>query len=224
MRRLRILSSVLLTLAASEPALAKTLPIPAVSQSLSNWCWLASGEMVFRYLGVPNLNPAGIYQCGIAAVVFGGPCASDCQLCNVGSGTIQVLRDMLVWYPQVVKQVAHVTMPTVVATMTTSALSFANVVEEIDRGRPIVAGISPHSGFKPPGLSEHAVLIVGYEVSGPQLWMIINDPFPYGTVGMPDPYVGAGGKKVGAGRFAVPYEAMIQSLAWQNSVLGIGLQ
>src|SRR5262245_6213172 len=96
-----------LVLSQASAVTAKTIPIQPLAQNLSSWCWLAVGEMVFRYYNVPNVNPVGIYQCGIAAAVFGGSCRMDCRLCNVGSGPVQTLRNMIVYYPQFVRDVAR---------------------------------------------------------------------------------------------------------------------
>jgi hypothetical protein len=38
--------------------------------------------MVFRYYNIPNVNPAGILQCGVVGVMVGNPCAADCRCCS----------------------------------------------------------------------------------------------------------------------------------------------
>jgi len=52
----------------------------------------------------------------------------------------------------------------------------------------------------PPGLAEHAVLIVGYGQSGNTI--VLNDPFPYQAAGISPPYLQAGGIALAPGRFA----------------------
>ena len=76
------------------------------------------------------------------------------------------------------------------------------VKSEIDNGRPIIAGISPGSGMMPPGLAQHAVLIVGYDDVGAIL--IVNDPFPYQAAGMIPPYVQVGGAQILPGDLQFP--------------------
>ena len=214
--------AVVLLLFLSPSVNAKVLPIAPISQNASSWCWLAVGQMIFEYLDVPSLNPPGYYQCGIAAVVFGGPCSYNCQLCNLGSGTTQRLRDMLVYYPNVVQQASSLQTPLVNAQALNHALSADAVATEIDEGRPIVAGVSPHLASLPPGLSEHAILIVGYEDTGSAFWIIVNDPFPYQAVGMQDMYTPVGGYLLTAGRYAIPMAQLIHALNWKNSVWRIG--
>src|SRR5262249_37309725 len=149
-----------------------------------------------------------IYQCGIAAAVFGGSCRMDCRLCNVGSGPVQTLRNMIVYYPQFVRDVARLASSNLSADVVLDKLSEDDVKDEIDGGRPIVAGISPHSGLLPPGLSEHAVLIIGYEERDDDLYLIVNDPFPYELVRMRDPYTSNGGSRLTAGRYRILYDTM----------------
>lgn len=222
MRSLRSIAIVAaITISIAFPAAGRTLPIQPVSQNLSNWCWLAAGEMIFRYYGVPNVNPAGYYQCGIAAAVLGGACVNDCRWCNVGSGTAHTVRDMLELYPRVVSGLLRRRVPQVSADFDTRELTEDEVKEEIDANRPIVAGISPHSGLLPPDVSEHAVLIVGYEERNGDLTILINDPFPYQSVGLQDPYTASGGRLVRPGRYAIPYQTLVDDLAWGNTIFGI---
>ncbi len=57
---------------------------------------------------------------------------SNCAICNVGSGTTQSLRDMLVYYPRFVQQVAHVQAPQIDADVVEDALSEDDLRDEID--------------------------------------------------------------------------------------------
>jgi hypothetical protein len=95
----------------------------------------------------------------------------------------------------------------------------AGVKAEINAGRPIAAGISPGMGFLPPGVSEHAVLIVGYNnVSNA---VIVNDPFPYQSQGLQPSYLQYGGSQIKPGQFSVPYAALVGPIKWANTVFGI---
>jgi len=58
------------------------------------------------------------------------------------------------------------------------SLSEEEVKQEINEGRPIIAGVSP-SGFKIDGISQHTALIVGYDDRSGDLKLIVNDPFPF---------------------------------------------
>src|SRR5689334_6854940 len=45
------------------------LVVAPVQQETEVWCWLAVGEMVFRYYGLPSVNGFGDYQCGIVGAL-----------------------------------------------------------------------------------------------------------------------------------------------------------
>jgi hypothetical protein len=179
--------------------------------------------MVFRYYHVPAVNPIN-YQCGLAAAVFGGPCVANCTLCNVGSGPVGTIKYLLLNYPAFARNLTHKDGPDLSANVTTSELSEDDIKSEIDDDRPVIAGISPHSGLLPPGLSEHAVLIVGYTESGGRLFLIVNDPFPYDMMNMQDPYTHKGGSRLSPGRYRIAYDTMVNDLAWGNTVSGIDAQ
>jgi hypothetical protein len=193
-------------------------------------CWLATGEMVFRYYHIPANAPN--YQCGelrfqgahqvapFGPMAFTGPCWANCGPCSgVAAGSIQGIVNMIVQYPQGMSIVTGQNVALQNPSVSLTPLEASDVVAEIDFGRPIIAGISPGAGMLPPGLSEHAVLIVGYRTDGSVL--LVNDPFPYQSVGMTPPYLSVGGVQVMPGRFAVSYTAMRDSLNWGNAVYGI---
>src|ERR1700759_4403447 len=102
-RELLFVSAViaLLSLAVALPRPSRArdadLSIDPVMQNTPVWCWLAVGEMVFKYFDVPNVNPAGIYQCGIIGTIAGpySPCWSDCTRCVVGAGQASNITNML---------------------------------------------------------------------------------------------------------------------------------
>lgn len=206
-----------------QPAIganAKTLSVPAVDQKLSSWCWLAAAEMVFRYYRVPAIH--SVYQCGLAASFFGGPCAVDCRYCNVGSGPVETIGTVITNYPGFARRYTGRNGPDLAADVSHEALSAEDLINEIDADRPVIAGISPHSRFLPPGLSEHAIVIIGYEGSDEQdLQVLVNDPFPYSSAGIPNPYTSNGGRQVGALRFRISYRALVERLAWRNTIAGI---
>ncbi|CAK0037483.1 Uncharacterised protein [Burkholderia pseudomallei] len=218
------------------PVGATTLNVPPVQQATPAWCWLATGEMVFRYYGIPS-NGAGpnasssAYQCGEARgqgavrvgpsgpLSFQGPCWMNCVPCAAtGSRNLQGLYNLVVQYPQIVQITVGNTV-LLKAQATTSPLSLSALQNEIDSGRPVFAGISPGVSYLPPGVSEHAVLIVGYQPGGQ---IIINDPFPYQQAGMTPAYVRYGGAQLMPGRFIVPYEALVGPINWANTIYGVG--
>lgn len=85
------------------PALvrAEKLAIAPIAQETPVWCWVAVGAMVLNYYDVPNLNPAGDYQCGIIAARFGPNtvCWTNCRACQVPAGAPSEITRMLREYP-----------------------------------------------------------------------------------------------------------------------------
>jgi hypothetical protein len=186
--------------------------------------------MIFQYYGVSANHPTD-YQCGeargqgavatggIGQFAFAGPCWANCYACgNVGAGTIRGIYNLITQYPQIVARTAGNTR-FLQAQFTVTPLPMAGVKAEINAGRPIAAGISPGMGFLPPGVSEHAVLIVGYDnVSNA---VIVNDPFPYQSQGLQPSYLQYGGSQIQVGQFSVPYAALVGPIKWANTVFKI---
>ena len=81
------LSTLCLLGASAGSSEAGSLSIRPVIQKASVWCSAAVGEMVFDYFHVPNVNPAGHFQCGILGVLAAGKqwqeCAYRCERCPV---------------------------------------------------------------------------------------------------------------------------------------------
>jgi hypothetical protein len=206
------------------------LPIAPVPQQTGTWCWLATGQMIFQYYGVPANHPTD-FQCGeargqgavptggLGQYAFAGPCWNNCYACGgVGAGTIVGLYNLIIQYPQIVARTVGNT-KLLQAQFAVSPLSFPALEVEINAGRPIAAGISPGAGFLPPGVSEHAVLIVGYDISTNSVF--INDPFPYQSQGMQPSYLQFGGIQTQPGQFQVPYATLVGPIKWGNTVFGI---
>jgi hypothetical protein len=75
--------------------------------------------------------------------------------------------------------------------------------------------------FLPPGVAEHAVLIIGYIDEAPMMALVVNDPFPYQTAGQMPSYPQFGGRQTMPGQFQVPYGAMVGPIAWKNSIFNL---
>ena len=98
-------------------------------------------------------------------------------------------------------------------------LSPSEIVDEIDEGDPVVAGISP-SGmgvFYPPGMSEHVVLVVGYYRSSSGFRVLINDPMPYAHMGH-NPYLAAGAARTQPGQYLIDYGSFVHHLGYKDSI------
>jgi hypothetical protein len=102
-------------------------------------------------------------------------------------------------------------------------LPFQQAQSDIDSGAPIFAGINPSSSSVLFGQSQHLVVIVGYEIQNGQDYLVVNDPFPYAEVGVPDPYLSAGATSLQPGQYSVSYSTFGQSLLWNTSYDGLAL-
>src|SRR5215469_210341 len=147
---------------------SKTLAIAPIAQEENDWCYAASAEMIFLYYGLPSLN-ANNYQCGVVAAfnAYVYPqypqCAVDCTLCaQVGGGVLDTVAQLIDQYGLVASQEFGLQSPVLTSTETYSQLDMQTVVAEITAGRPVLAGISP-GGYPFPDVSQHAVVIVGYD-------------------------------------------------------------
>ena len=223
--------SIMLTGFSSNAEAGKVLPIPPKLQSTPSWCWLATGEMVFKYYKIAQNHPTD-FQCGEARfqgavqvgiggpMSFWGPCWVNCNNCRSASaGSVQGLINMINQYPPAMKIINGSGVVLQAPQVSLTALDFDDIQSEIENDRPIIAGISPGAATMPPGLAEHAVLIVGYNNPGEIL--IVNDPFPYQQANMMPPYIQFGGTRMQLGRFAISYAAMVNSLNWSNAVYDI---
>lgn len=210
---------------ADEAPAARTLQAAPTLQQTPVWCWAASAEMVFRYYGLPNVNPYGNYQCGlIASWFYGSACSVDCSLCQYPIGPMSNMQTLIDNYGAFVYATLGIPSRSLSSTLVFRALTFAEVVTEIASGRPVVVGISPGSGFALPNASEHIAVLVGYDNTNGQQMLIVNDPFPFQAPPYnqyPNPYLQAGGTQLGVGRFALSRDALVNRLAWANSIYQI---
>jgi hypothetical protein len=153
------------------------LHIPPVFQERPSWCWAAVGEMVFKYYYVPAAHRTD-YQCGIAQsrkLCVGIP---NCVECDFPAGDEATMVNMLEQYPVMATKGGVAGDIALTAQSKAGSLSEAEVKQELNEGRPIIAEVSP-SGFKIDGISQHMALIVGYDDSSGNLKLTVNDPFPF---------------------------------------------
>lgn len=200
------------------------LGIQPIAQQTEVWCWAAAAEMVLRHYGLPNLNPAANFQCGIVGAYFymlgglGHPCVSNCALCVTPIGSLTELRALVNNYGVVARQFG-VPSEVLSARALFDYLSLPRLAAELDGGAPVIAGIS-FNGLRLPNISQHAVVIVGYDATGPEPVLYINDPYPYHLVVPPNqnPYLLAGGSFLSPGRYLISYQAFVTELVWANTL------
>lgn len=194
---------------------SKILPIMPVFQQTQVWCWLAVGEMIFKHFGVPTVNAAGNYQCGIIGSISGtrSPCYQNCFNCVMPSGSNYGTISMLSNYSMIASNKRFYYSER-------KGLSENDVMTNIDNGQPIIAGTSYTSrnfNFD----SEHVVLIVGYEVVNGQLYLVVNDPFNYTTF---NPYINSGGKNLKSNQYLINYYDFRDKVFWNWAVFNINIR
>lgn len=198
--------------------------IAPIFQLAPMWCWATCGEMIFRYYKVPNMNPAGIYQCGLIGFMLGGVCNANCALCNmVGAPNSAFIQKMIKDYSAAASKNAI----KLSSQHKNSALSYDDVKKEIDAKRPIIAGVNT-SGINKK-MTEHVAVVIGYsentvkQKNGEELickYIKVNDPFPFNNFGN-NPYVKAGGKDLGQGQYEILYDDFVKKLVWKESFYDI---
>ncbi|MCA6364810.1 MAG: hypothetical protein IM638_17380 [Bacteroidetes bacterium] len=207
-----------------------TMVIPPVQQETEVWCWLAVGEMIFRYYGLPTVNPGGDYQCGIIGAVgyaqYGAcdACNINCGNCVRPAGSASMITFMLTNYPKVACRELYNQNRTLSNTFLSGCLQPSDLVNELNQNRPVIAGINPGQQFVLPGNSQHVALIKGYYYdSGNNLILKVNDPYPYYVTGF-DPYVANGAIANGDLSYDISYAALVTSLFWNTSWYNIRWQ
>ncbi|WP_193311808.1 C39 family peptidase [Agriterribacter humi] len=198
----------------------QALDIDPVLQETPVWCWVSCGEMIFRYYDICNINPAGNFQCGIIALL-GPQCNANCFACPYSAESTQRIINMLDQYPRFAQQVCGSSKQSVRCTNVYGALSQQQIMDDIDNGWPILAGINPSGGVYGTE-SQHAVLIIGYEVEDEIFNLIINDPFPYHAVSSSaSPYEQYSGEEIISGQYKIPYARFRTNLGWNRTLKSI---
>lgn len=199
---------------AIPPARTKILPIAPVMQHTPVWCWVAVGEMLFRYFGLPNMNPGGNYQCGIIGLVSSpdSACYRDCLQCIVPSGSNQgTLRMLTIYTGRTVGRPAR---------YTESERVPADVfVSEIDAGRPVLVGMSTNR--RTFGEAEHVALVVGYLLRNGTVDLVVNDTFGYPVDD--NPYLRYGGEMLASNQYRIAYRAFRDGVFWHWTVHHLAL-
>ncbi len=203
------------------------LTINPIFQETYVWCWLAVGEMIFKYYGVPNVNPGGDYQCGIIGAIGysingpNDPCNISCANCIRPAGTPQMITYMLSNYPIVACTHQGNQSRPLQSLYVHYNLTQTAIESELSNLRPIITGITP-SGY-PTGVAAHVALIVSSRKVNGQLLLTINDPFPYTAFpNIPNPYIVAGGTfGTLSGSYEIEYFAFRNQLFWTDTWYGI---
>ena len=138
---------ILTTLEVKANIASKFLAVPNVKQEQSLWCWSASGVSILGYKG------KNISQSSYARAVKG-------STANQSATDREVRSGLLNWG--------------VSSTQSTSAISFTEVVNQVNNNRPIYAGLSWYSSGNRTG--GHAVVIRGYVTESGTNYVSYMDP------------------------------------------------
>lgn len=214
-------AAVLLAGAAANAAIT-VLPITPIAQQKPDWCWLSSGEMIFRFYGVPsNYQPS--YQCGIL-LAANIPCA------NYGSGSFNgdangTLANMLAQYPAIMQTRLGIPVRQLRSQIVNGPLTDTQISYAIDNAQPFIAGVSPsmHVRMNQP---QHAVVVIGYDYGTdafgqPYENLYVDDPFPYNTAPqwIPDPYLNSGAQMVQPGEYLASLAGFTRIMNWGTSIV-----
>jgi hypothetical protein len=121
-------------------------------QEQTDWCWAAVAVSVEQYFD-PDPDPATrLKQCRVASLVFQAKCCENPGEFNQGAELETALQLIHKW---------RNTLDEDPSTGATGSLTFEQVQREIDRSRPICAGITWNSDV---GGGGHFVVIRGYRV------------------------------------------------------------
>lgn len=196
---------------------AAVLNIPRIEQQTSNWCWLATSEMVLKYHKACSVDGDNNYQTSIMRYMGSSGyaydiCVSNPYACSYGAGTMLAFKITIDEYSSVSTKRCGSKLKT---SIHDSSVSRAKIKTEIDNKRPIIAGINPSlRGVHGPA-PEHVVVIIGYKLLKGKMYLYINDPYSYTGF---NPYMYLELKSVKDGVYVVPYDKFVHSLGWQSTV------
>lgn len=198
------------------------LHISPVFQDRPSWCWVAVGEMVFKYYYVPAVHRTD-YQCGIVQGRNLCKGIANCDQCDLTAGDEATMVNMLEQYPLMATRGGTAGDIALTVQSKSGSLSEAEVKNELDQGRPIIVGISP-TGFIVDGTPQHMALIVGYDDSSGDLMLTVNDPFPYEDMRflwIGNAYLSARASGGSDGEYEIGYEAFRLRLKWTQTIYRI---
>lgn len=200
---------------------SKILPIPPVVQKTPVWCWVACGEMVFKYYQVPCANPGDNYQAGIIGIYAGPnhPAYADWRNGIVPAGYSENIRLMLLRYPPETLQmfqrhglpIRAGSYESIQSKIIKSSLTKNAVRSLIDRGIPIIAGVNSIGTMVLPAESQHVCVVIGYDLSpSGEFSIVVNDPYPHPENS--NPYLQAGGVEIEKCQYLIPLDRFVRGL------------
>lgn len=139
------------------PTTEKALNVPFDFQENQLWCWAATIKMVSDYYG------HNVEQCEILSYWYGVQCCIYPSACNTTGSSQQIINTLAA--------------NRISSQWTSTPLSYSQVRQEIDSGRPLILGY--RNSF-----SGHVVVLYGYTSNGE---VMIYDPYfgpftlPFGT-------------------------------------------
>jgi len=218
----RLIFGCLAALALTCPARAeiKVVAIYPVQQETLVWCWAAVSEMVLSHYRIPNYGSDESYQCNIVKSM-GGKCLLGCDKCVVGIRTMYHLSTVIRNFQKnSLDNAVQKTRKKFRVIPKKQRLSPMRIIAEIDGNNPIIAAISPSGmGYLyPDGMGEHLAVIVGYDTSGAQFTILVNDPAPFADLGY-DPYLAVGGTLTIPGQYWIDYDTFVRTMVYKDSIV-----
>jgi hypothetical protein len=142
----------------TRTAQSRILQVPMIEQDEKNWCWAACIQMIMAFFN-HNLG-----QCGVAGLLFENrDCCANRSSCDVGCDPEDVERVLL-------KPPLGVS-----CRLVDGLISFNNIMDEINEGRPVAVSIiwetsdgRPHGG--------HLIIVKGWRILNNGQYIKVNDP------------------------------------------------
>jgi hypothetical protein len=162
--------------AAALAATGQELGVRRTRQLRSNWCWAACVDMVLDFYGQPEIR-----QCDIVGRKLHKPCCSD-PFNSKYDVTCDEKDIRAVWNQAGIEARAHLGQ----LTADNGWLNSAQLVDELNNGRPVQLGLKWDS------TGGHAIIVHGWKNSSKGLFFIVNDPWNWAAVDVPEIVNGKG--------------------------------
>lgn len=175
--------------------------------------------MALAYLKFRDINPVKNYQCGVVAAAF-PDCDDDCTQCDVPLDAMGNFVGLLQRYRRLAAARLPAGLKASFAPNYQSYPAWGRIKQSLNLSYPVIAGISPTARPNDPSLSQHAVLITGYDDNyrgTGEKWVVVRDPYPYERD--ENPYLGAGySYHKASGKAVLPWRVLRDRLNLSSAV------
>lgn len=190
---------------------AVILAPPAEQERSAGWDQVAVASMLFRYYGLPAVNPSA-YQCGVLAAIMRGREAEDCREscagCRFEARSTETLESLLQRYPNLVVKQFGGSPSQLHATIHREALPVWGVKSQLSKGRPVIALLEAED-------QSRSVLVAGLREFDRKIDLLLVDPTEAGEQQLRT--LGAIEAEGGLGWW-LPYPSVVQLLSWKQTI------